>query len=174
MPALDIPRSAEPELSTTDKTGEQAAKSLHSALESGKEQWTEQPGGKELDISDESVPLPALSRDVLPHCPSCKDGLLRPGVVWFGESLPMGTINNVSQWLGSGDVDLMLVIGTSAQVYPAAGYIDRARAKGARVAVVNMDWNDVGASGLNKGDWFFHGDAGVIVPEILKGVIGEI
>jgi hypothetical protein len=37
-----------------------------------------------------------------------------------------------------------------------------------------MDRNDVGYSGLKKGDWFFQGDAGVIVPEILKGVIGDI
>lgn len=118
--------------------------------------------------------MPELSRDVLPHCPSCKEGLLRPGVVWFGESLPMQTLSNISHWLGSGDVDLMLVIGTRAQVYPAAGYVDRARLRGARVAVINMDVNDVGASGLKPGDWFFEGDAGVIVPEILKGVIGEI
>lgn len=86
----------------------------------------------------------------------------------------MGTINTVSEWLGSGDVDLMLVIGTSAKVYPAAGYIDRARSRGARVAVVNMDLNDVGASGLMPGDWFFHGDAGTIVPEILKGAIADV
>jgi hypothetical protein len=37
-----------------------------------------------------------------------------------------------------------------------------------------MDPNDVGYNGLETGDWFFQGDAGVIVPEILKSVIGEI
>lgn len=121
----------------------------------------------ELDISDEQVPLPALPVEVLPHCPQCKDGLLRPGVVWFGESLPMQTLDEVDRFLNAGPVDLILVIGTSSKVYPAAGYVDVARAKGARVAVVNMDRNDVGRSGLKKGDWFFQGDAGVIVPEIL-------
>lgn len=65
------------------------------------------------------------------------------------------------------------MIGTSAQVYPAAGYVDIARAKGARVAVVNMDRNDYPTSGLMDGDWFFAGDAAEIVPEILKSVIGE-
>lgn len=71
-------------------------------------------------------------------------------------------------------VDLMLVIGTSSRVWPAAGYVDEARDKGARVAVINMDPDDLPGSGLDYGDWFFQGDAGVIVPEILKSVIGEI
>lgn len=121
----------------------------------------------ELDISDEQVPLPSLSVDLLPHCPKCKEGLLRPGVVWFGEPLPSQALDAVDEFLNAGPVDLILVIGTSSKVYPAAGYVDEARAKGARVAVVNMDRNDVGRSGLKKGDWLFHGDAGVIVPEIL-------
>ena len=39
-----------------------------------------------------------------------------------------------------------------------------------------MDHSDIpgGPGGLNENDWFFEGDAGVIVPEILKPVIGEI
>lgn len=171
VPALAIPRTSEPELSTSDKTGQEATKSLHSALESGKEQWSEQPGGTEVDLSDESIPMPELSPEVLPHCPNCKEGLLRPGVVWFGETLPLHTLDSVDQWLGAGDVDLMLVIGTSSRVYPAAGYVDKARARGARIAVVNMDANDVGSSGLGADDWMFQGDAGAIVPEILRGVI---
>jgi NAD-dependent deacetylase sirtuin 5 len=71
-------------------------------------------------------------------------------------------------------IDLILVIGTSAKVYPAAGYVDSARMKGARVAIVNMDQNDVPAGGLYKQDWFFQGDAAQIVPELLRGVIGEV
>ena len=65
----------------------------------------------------------------------------------------------------------MLVIGTSSVVYPAAGYTEEARRKGARVAVINMDPND--AKGLQRGDWFFQGDAAEIVPELLRGVVGE-
>ena len=64
----------------------------------------------------------------------------------------------------------MLVIGTAAAVYPAAGYISRAR-----VAVVNMDGSDLGATGsLNEQDFMFVGDSGVIVPYVLKEVIGEL
>lgn len=167
VPALAIPKNVpEPTPSTDDKTGQEASKSLYTALGI--------PEGEEVDISDDRVPLDGLSHDALPHCPECKDGLLRPGVVWFGESLPVSTLDSVDSWMRSGPIDLILVIGTSSRVYPAAGYVDKARAKGARVAVVNMDRNDVGSSGLKPGDWFFQGDAGVIVPEILRDVIGEI
>ncbi|PWY76960.1 putative SIR2 family histone deacetylase [Aspergillus heteromorphus CBS 117.55] len=153
VPALAIPNNT-PELnpSADDKTGEEASRSLSNALKRGE--------NAEADISDESVPLPALSTDVLPHCPKCKEGLLRPGVVWFGETLPSNTLNQVDKWMNTAFVDLILVIGTSSRVYPAAGYVDKARARGARVAVVNMDRNDVGSSGLQPGDWFFQGMRG--------------
>ncbi|PLB55305.1 putative SIR2 family histone deacetylase [Aspergillus steynii IBT 23096] len=167
VPALEIPKG-NPEFisSTEDKTGESASKSMSDYLGNAE--------APEADISDERVPLPALSLDVLPQCPACKDGILRPGVVWFGESLPMHTLDMVDSWMRSGPIDLILVVGTSSQVYPAAGYVDKARDRGARVAVVNMDRNDIGASGLKQGDWFFQGDAGTIVPEMLKDFIGEI
>lgn len=128
---------------------------------------------KGVDISDINVPIPEISPDDLPHCPKCKTGLLRPGVVWFGESLPEDTLNSVHDWIGSAPkIDLMLVIGTSSAVYPAAGYTEIARRRGARVAIVNMDRAD--AVGLRNGDWFFEGDAAEIVPELLKSVIGDI
>lgn len=124
----------------------------------------------DVDISDASKPIPELTEDDLPKCPKC-NGLLRPGVVWFGEPLPTDTIDYVDKWIESEPVDLMLVIGTSSRVYPAAGYVDKARDNGARVAVINLDPND---AGLVHGDWFFQGDASVILPEILNPVIGDI
>lgn len=132
---------------------------------------------RELDISDDRVPIPELRLADLPCCPKCERGLLRPGVVWFGEALPEKTISAIEDFIKeSKKIDLILVIGTSAKVYPAAGYVDRAREKGARVAVVNMDRGDTpgGEGGLMRGDWFFEGDAGALVPEILKSVVGDI
>ena len=132
---------------------------------------------KEPDISDVNVPIPDVSVNDLPHCPKCKEGVLRPGVVWFGEMLPKKALSAIQDFTNKPEkIDLMLVIGTSSKVYPAAGYVDIARAKGARVAVVNMDRADTpgGKNGLAKGDWFFEGDAGEIVPEILKSVVGEL
>lgn len=91
--------------------------------------------------------------------------------------LPEKTLREVDQFIDtSPKIDLILVVGTSAQVYPAAGYVEKARRKGAKVAVINMDKADIpgGRHGLDKGDWFFEGDAAVILPEILKGEIGDI
>jgi len=130
---------------------------------------------RELDISDETVAIPELTYVHLPKCPTCKKGLLRPGVVWFGEQLPSDVLDSVDEFMGGPDnIDLIMVIGTSAKVYPAAGYVDLARAKGARVAIVNMDKNDIPAGGLYDQDWFFQGDAAQIMPELLKSIIGEV
>jgi len=130
---------------------------------------------REHDISDENVHLPAIPNKDLPTCPTCKTGLLRPGVVWFGESLPSRVLDTVDDFIAdSKKIDLILVIGTSAKVYPAAEYVNIARSKGARVAVVNMDRNDAPNKGLRNGDWFFHGDAAEIVPRLLQPVVGDI
>jgi NAD-dependent SIR2 family protein deacetylase len=95
--------------------------------------------------------------------------------VWFGEPLPEDVIAAVDAWVHSPEsIDLILVVGTSAAVYPAALYIDVARDKGARVAVINMDPDHMPRNGLKPGDWFFQGDASAILPEILKDVVGEV
>lgn len=173
VPALAIPREqAQLEPSRTDNTGAEAASSLYSAMRTANASV-----GKELDISDDRIEIPQIPHDELPHCPQCGDGILRPGVVWFGETLPRRTMAAVDAFIEeSRKIDLILVIGTSAKVYPAAGYVDEARAKGAKVAVVNMDRKDTpgGPRGLQEGDWFFEGDASKILPEILKPVIGNI
>lgn len=171
VPALEIPREmARLTPSASDKTGVEAARSLCNAMRDGTSAETE---SRELDISDDRVEIPHLRRDSLPQCPKCGNGLLRPGVVWFGEMLPEKTLTEIEIFIDESDkIDLILVVGTSAKVYPAAGYVDTARAKGARVAIVNIDRADTpgGMNGLKKGDWFFQGDAGVIVPELLKCV----
>lgn len=179
VPALAIPKAA-PHPAPEDKSGAAAAQSLHTAMNWQHDNGSTPTAGSatgaaDVDISDPNVPIPHIPIEELPHCPECKTGLLRPGVVWFGEPLPEKTISTVENWIDSPDkIDLILVIGTSAKVYPAAGYIDEAREKGAKVAVVNMDKDaDSGRSGKEP-EWFFEGDAGEVVPEILKGVIGEI
>jgi NAD-dependent deacetylase sirtuin 5 len=111
----------------------------------------------------------------LPECPKCKTGLLRPGVVWFGESLPEDTLKEIDEWIEEKPIDLCLVIGTTATVYPAAGYVQEARQAGARIVVINMDSEELGAaSWLRNRDFLFEGDASKILPEILKPIIGEL
>ena len=129
--------------------------------------------GKDLDIANAEIPISNIPVEELPRCPKCEKGLLRPGVVWFGEALPEKTMDAVDKFVEESKIDLMLVIGTSGKVFPAARYIEEARYRGARVAVFNMDKQD-GKKGLTKQDWLFHGDAGVLLPELLKPVIGDI
>ena len=59
-----------------------------------------------------------------PPCPECGEPL-RPGVVWFGEPLPRIVWAEAERAVSQADV--LLVVGTSAQVYPAAGLIGMAR-----------------------------------------------
>jgi NAD-dependent deacetylase len=59
-----------------------------------------------------------------PYCPC--GGMLRPGVVWFGEMLPDGAMERATAAVRAADV--LIVAGTSAQVYPAAGLIPLAKA----------------------------------------------
>ncbi|KAF2502515.1 DHS-like NAD/FAD-binding domain-containing protein [Lophium mytilinum] len=116
-----------------------------------------------------------LSAASVPTCPACHTGLLRPGVVWFGEALPSATLASLYAWIEAApSIDTMLVIGTSAEVYPATAYIEAARKKLARVAVVNIEQEDPGLLGLEEQDWYFQGDAGDLVPEMLKKVVEEL
>ncbi|MDR3067772.1 MULTISPECIES: SIR2 family NAD-dependent protein deacylase [Comamonas] len=69
-----------------------------------------------------------------PHCAACGN-LLRPDVVWFGESLPRQTWALAEQ--AAEQCQLMLVIGTSGAVYPAAGLARIARRNSARVVILN-------------------------------------
>ena len=68
----------------------------------------------------------------------------------------------------------MLVIGTSAKVWPAAGYIDQARAKGARVAVINMEAARDRGKNSNSKDFFFGQDAAECLPLLLEPIIGKL
>jgi NAD-dependent deacetylase len=69
-----------------------------------------------------------------PRCPNCGDWL-RPGVVWFGEMLDPDRL--AAAEAAARDCDVMLVVGTSGLVYPAAGLPLAARRSGAAVIIVN-------------------------------------
>lgn len=69
-----------------------------------------------------------------PRCPVCGN-LRRPAVVWFGEMLPEAELEAAQ--MAAESCDLMLVVGTSGEVYPAAGLASLARQAGAQVVIVN-------------------------------------
>lgn len=108
-----------------------------------------------------------LGIDDLPKCPKC-GSLVRPGVVWFGEPLPLEALTRADDFISSGEVDLLLVIGMSATVWPAAGYIQEVVDMGGKVAVFNTD-----ATTKIPDGWYFSGDAANTLPKALEPVIGS-
>ena len=62
--------------------------------------------------------------------------------------------DKIEEWLNK-KVDLILVIGTSGVVYPAAGYAWEVKMKGGKVAVFNVEKDSEGANALH--DWMFEG-----------------
>jgi len=73
----------------------------------------------------------------LPYCPNCKNNLLRPDVVWFGESLDSERWEQAIRWIFEANV--LLVIGTSGVVHPVASLPYYARQKGAIIIEFNIE-----------------------------------
>jgi len=72
----------------------------------------------------------------MPHCPYC-GGLLKPDVVLFGEPLPVHVLDEALE--ESQRCDVMLVAGSSLEVYPAADLPLRAAQAGAQVIIINYE-----------------------------------
>jgi len=77
-----------------------------------------------------------LSFDRMPPRCTC-GGLLRPAVVWFGELLPARVWQEAERAVA--EAELLLAVGTSALVYPAASLVPLAKRSGARVIEVNLE-----------------------------------
>ena len=75
-----------------------------------------------------------ISKDMLPRCKHC-GGLIRPDVVWFGESLPENTLKAAME--SAIHCNLMLVVGTSGIVQPVASLPSLAKSKNAYIIEVN-------------------------------------
>jgi len=104
-------------------------------------------------------PIDLNSRITPPRCPHC-GGVIRPGVVWFGEALPTQAWQLAEQ--ACEQCDLMLVIGTSGLVWPAAKLPHSAHHAGASLVQINPDMtslNGVAAYNLS-------GKAGEILPQL--------
>lgn len=116
---------------------------------------------RDIVVDSDDVPL-----DKLPHAPD--DGkLLRPAVVWFGEGLDPGVMGDVESILAK--VDMLLVVGTSSVVYPAAGLAPQVAARGCPVAEFNLE--TTGTTGVCK--FAFQGKSGKLLPAAL-GVEQEV
>ncbi len=132
-----------------DRAGSRNIRKVHGDI------WDLRCTGCGRQQRNETVPLPTLP-------PLCDCGaMLRPGVVWFGESLPPGVWDDAER--AAANCDVMLVIGTSAVVYPAAGLVPLAARSGARVIEVNLEATPF-SERLDKS---FRGKAGEILPALL-------
>jgi NAD-dependent deacetylase len=133
-----------------DRAGSRNVIRIHGDL------WTLRCTACSRERRDERIPLPELP-------PRCECGaLMRPGVVWFGEPLPAGLWERAQR--AAREADLLLVVGTSAVVYPAAGLVPLAKACGARVIECNMEETPFSAE-LDKS---FRGAAGELVPQLIE------
>jgi NAD-dependent deacetylase len=96
-----------------------------------------------------------------PRCPSCGGRYLKPTVVLFGEPLPILALARAQEL--AAHADAMLVVGSSLQVYPAAGIPRLARDAGADLVIVNAEptpfdsWAQV----------VLRGKAGELLPRVL-------
>ena len=99
-------------------------------------------------------------------CGACtKSGTLRPHVVWFGEMpLEMDRIG-----AAVARCDLFVSIGTSGNVYPAAGFVAEANAAGARTVELNLE-PSLGRSHFADGRY---GKATAVVPEFVAALLAE-
>jgi NAD-dependent protein deacetylase/lipoamidase len=76
--------------------------------------------------------------DVLPRCPECA-ALMRPGVVWFGERLPLSELQRVENYLDRGACDLVIVAGTTAAFGYIVDWALRASGNGGELLEVNPE-----------------------------------
>jgi len=109
---------------------------------------------------EEVTPPPQPMKEFPPR--SARGGLLRPNVVWFGEMLPPAALAAADEALDT--CDLFMSIGTSSVVYPAAAYIQLARANGAYTVEVNRDETSI----TRFVDISLRGNSGEILPELIK------
>ena len=97
-------------------------------------------------------------------CPACGQPETRPDVVWFGE------IPHAMDEIGAalGRAEIFAAIGTSGQVWPAAGFASEARAAGAYCVEINLEHSDISAAFHSRR----YGPASEMVPiwvdEVLK------
>ncbi len=119
--------------------------------------WRVRCTGCGHETVDTRAPLPP---PLPPSCPAC-GAALRPGVIWFTETIDPEAMQAASS--AARDCDLFLVVGTSGVVWPAAGLAGLARASGAQVVEFNLEPGGI----RDQVHLFVPGDAALTVPLIV-------
>jgi NAD-dependent deacetylase len=98
--------------------------------------------------------------DAVPRCAGC-GALLRPDVVWFEEMLPADVLQAAED--AARRCQILLVVGTSAEVYPAAALPDHAKSAGAAVVEINPHPTQLS----DVADYVLRAPAGVALPALV-------
>lgn len=114
-------------------------------------------GAPDPDVDDAHLPVHQLPRCEQTGC----RGLLRPAVVWFGETLDSDVLTRAEAVLDA--CDLCLIVGTSSVVYPAAMFAPQVAQRGVPVAEFNMEHTPATMSFK----FHFHGPCGTTLPPAL-------
>jgi len=109
-----------------------------------------------------------VSLETLPPRCDC-EGVIRPDVVFFGEAIPHEALTKSNQDVKSCDV--MLVIGTSAEVQPAASLPGIAKSSGTTIIEINIQ--ETGFTGYIS-NYFIKGTSGEILPKIVDKIKTEL
>lgn len=123
-------------------------------------------------IDSKTMELPKIENiSQLPLCPICGT-LLRPGVIWFGEALPLYLIDKADEFIIDYNIDILLIIGTSHSIWPTSSYIDLIKNQGGKIAVFNTI-RDLELEKLNSTTkvWQFIGDCATTLPEIFNPIL---
>lgn len=99
-------------------------------------------------------------------CPDC-GGQLRPAIVWMGEA-PAGWVIASAEATASA-ANLVLVIGTPAEMYPGAAIVETAHRTGAAICVINPEW----CENLHYAQWQLFGQARDVLPVLVKDAIAR-
>jgi len=97
-----------------------------------------------------------------PKCEQC-GGVLKSAAILFGEPLPEEPMTKAVELCRN--TDLMIVIGTSLTIYPAAYLPQLAKNAGAKILLINLDGNNKD----NVADIVLQGSASDIIPKIIQG-----
>lgn len=103
-----------------------------------------------------------LAGKKIPKCSNCEK-ILKPAVVFFGEMIPQDALYESQRY--AEEADVVLVVGTSAIVYPAAGIPAVAKRNGAKIIEFNLEETGLTHSGT---DVFVQGPAGTTLPALVK------
>ncbi|MBC5764238.1 SIR2 family NAD-dependent protein deacylase [Ramlibacter albus] len=130
------------------RAGSPGVLALHGNI--AQDKWLDAPG----DCCTHMEPVAGRP----PRCAKCGN-MRRPAVVWFGEMLPARELQAAEE--AARRCDLMLVVGTSGAVYPAAGLARIARGK---VVVVNPHASELD----DAADVVLRGTAAALLPQLLE------